>query len=223
MLDDLHQMSTCRTLVEAALKNHPLRLQTVAQAKAADSGSSVNDAHALAALRRKRGRPVKEKGAQKAATKPSRKSQRISSTTAESEGGGEEGEEGGEENKQGAGGKGKGGKGKGGKGKGGKGKGDKGKGDKEKGDKGAKAKGAKAASAPSADANGADAEANLPTSRQPPLLKDAMAEILARERSASGTAAGSAGSEQQLAKIAGLDKKVAELGAELKLYAHMSL
>ena len=206
-------MSTCRTLVEAALKNHPLRLQTVAQAKAADSGSSVNDAHALAALRRKRGRPVKEKGAQKAATKPSRKSQRISSTTAESEGGGEEGEEGGEENKQGAGGKGKGGKGKG----------DKGKGDKEKGDKGAKAKGAKAASAPSADANGADAEANLPTSRQPPLLKDAMAEILARERSASGTAAGSAGSEQQLAKIAGLDKKVAELGAELKLYAHMSL
>ena len=74
VLDDLHQMSTCRSLVEAALKNHPLSLQTVAQAKAADSASSVND---VLAARKKRGRPVKEKGAQKAAAKPSRKRTRA--------------------------------------------------------------------------------------------------------------------------------------------------
>jgi hypothetical protein len=49
-------------------------------------------------------------------------------------------------------------------------------------------------------------------------MRDAMAELVARTQGK-----GSAGSEQQLAKIAGLDKKVAELAAELKLYAHMSL
>ena len=210
VLDDLHHTSTFRPLVEAAVKNHPLQLQTVAQAKAAESGSSVSDARALAAQRQKRGRPPKGKGAKKAASKePHRKSQRIS---------------------------GKGDKGKGGKtlasapsasapsasasaps---------------------ASAPSAPAPSASSASAPSASVEPSAPPSSEPPseppasgqpsepgFLKSALAEILAREGRASAAAAGSAGSEQlareletERKRAAGLDKVVQEQAAELKLY-----
>ena len=43
MLDDSHQRSTFRPLVEAALQNHPLQLKSVAQAKAGEDEGEGED------------------------------------------------------------------------------------------------------------------------------------------------------------------------------------